>query len=431
MGPSHSDPQVAGSGVQNNMIAVYRNGYVGPFSNVGPFAIQWPNGVYQNAQGSASFNAGNTPQLNQTSSQPNVVFDTSPHNNALGIQSYAHGTAQTAPRYIGPGHMNQPHGSIAEMNQNLQPGMQHYVNTAARMTLNTAREALASRGVHVPMAGLVPRAAPVGAAAFFPQSGGPSSPAGPSGHARPTIVSSSSVAPAHVAQNPISTNKDTLQEKMPVWDIVGTQVLPALPTSSGHLRAMTDTPLRLPSLAAVMFEDNFPFMPSYGLSTATCWPVVRILNIPYTTTRGEILAMLGRNARLPKDVEEPVHIIMDKTTSKTQDAFVEFATHESAVKAVERHEDLILKHRQPRLGQRPIEMEISSQNALCKALFPFAQGVNWKGSMPMIQPADSTDPNAPWTRFRGFMTGEEMALLVRFVEVPHRVSFTSPHLAKR
>jgi len=206
------------------------------------------------------------------------------------------------------------------------------------------------------------------------------------------------------------------------WQALGTVQLTNFATASKKLQELTSTMNDKPLLNVAMNPVNFPFIHSYTQGQAALFGVVKIKNIPYTTTKAEILAMLGRNAKLPKDLEEPVHVIMDKTTSKTQDAYVEFATHADAVKAIERYGDLVHKRRHPRLGQRPVELELSNQAALMTDIFPFAHGVFWDGATPVIQ-APVVDES--WKTFQGFVTEEEMTLLVRFVEIPHRVS--APH----
>lgn len=110
---------------------------------------------------------------------------------------------------------------------------------------------------------------------------------------------------------------------------------------------------------------------------------------------------------------------MERVTSKTMDAYVEFMTLEDAMRAVEKHTQNQLSGRPTRLGDRPVDMQLSSQASLMKDLFPVAAGVVWKGATPEIQPFK---PNEPWDNFKGFISPEEMFMLVRHVEVPHRVS---------
>lgn len=143
------------------------------------------------------------------------------------------------------------------------------------------------------------------------------------------------------------------------------------------------------------------------------------MQIPFATKRSEVIAFLGRTSKILNDAEEPVHIIMEKVTSKTMDCYVEFMTLEDAMRAVEKHTQNQLSGRPTRLGDRPVDLQLSSQGSLMKDLFPVAAGVVWKGVSPEIQ---SQKPNEPWSNFKGFISAEEMVMLVKHVEVPHRVS---------
>ena len=112
---------------------------------------------------------------------------------------------------------------------------------------------------------------------------------------------------------------------------------------------------------------------------------------------------------------------MERVTSKTMDAYVEFCTLEDAMRAVERHVNNVVNCRPSRLGDRAVEVELSSQGSLMRDLFPLATGVIWDGATPEFKPYNV---NEPWENFKGFIAEEEMIMLVKHVEVPHRVSFT-------
>jgi len=204
-----------------------------------------------------------------------------------------------------------------------------------------------------------------------------------------------------------------------LWERQG-PVPPAIrAVRSNELNQLTDTPTGLPSSLDALESTIFPFVHCFELAPGPSpFGVIKIKNIPYNTMRSEILAMVGRTAKLPQDMHEPVHIIMDKVTSKTQDAYVEFTTKADAKRAVDRFDELISKKRQPRLGQRPIDIELSSQDALLKDLFPFAY-VTWKNGVPHVKP---TVRGQGWTQFKGIITIEEVTMLIKFVEYPHRVS---------
>ncbi|KAM3447120.1 hypothetical protein MY3296_009020 [Beauveria thailandica] len=190
---------------------------------------------------------------------------------------------------------------------------------------------------------------------------------------------------------------------------------------SEKLQMLTNPAWGSAQLAAVLDPSNMPFVEVAKQATGRNHGVVRLGNIPFATKRSEVIAFLGRNSKILNDTEEPVHIIMEKVTSKTMDAYVEFMTLEDAMRAVEKHAQNQLSGRPTRLGDRPVDLQLSSQANLMKDLFPVAAGVIWKGVTPEIQPFK---PNEPWSNFKGFISAEEMVMLVKHVEVPHRSPFS-------
>ena len=108
------------------------------------------------------------------------------------------------------------------------------------------------------------------------------------------------------------------------------------------------------------------------------------------------------------------------------DAYVEFMSLDDAMKAVEKHQNNKAAGRLCRLGDRPIEVELASQADLMRDLFPIARGIDWHGATPQMKPINPTEP---WENFKGFISEEEMIMLVKHVEVPNRVS--NPKFAKR
>jgi hypothetical protein len=99
---------------------------------------------------------------------------------------------------------------------------------------------------------------------------------------------------------------------------------------------------------------------------------------------------------------------MERVTSKTNDAYVEFMSMQAATTAVEKHQKSVASGRLSRLGDRPIEVELSSQAALMKDLFPLAKGVRWEGPVPIVL---DDHPSEPWNCFKGFVSDEEMVSL--------------------
>lgn len=109
---------------------------------------------------------------------------------------------------------------------------------------------------------------------------------------------------------------------------------------------------------------------------------------------------------------------MERSTGKTMDCYVEFLTPTDAQETVTRINQVYESGRPPRLGCRPVEVELSSQDALLKELFPRAKCISWVNGMPHVIP--NTDPYS--TGFQGFFTSEEIVGLIRHAETPQRVS---------
>ncbi|KAK4153719.1 hypothetical protein C8A00DRAFT_15075 [Chaetomidium leptoderma] len=190
---------------------------------------------------------------------------------------------------------------------------------------------------------------------------------------------------------------------------------------STQLNKLTEGPMGLPTEDVALDSQNFPFIESTIQAAPVGHGVVKIRNIPFGTKRAEIIAFLGRNSKILNDNQEPVHIIMERVSSKTQDCYVEFMTAQDAVRAVDRHRDNVQRGRPSRLGERPVEVLLSSQAALMQDLFPLAAGVWWDNGKPIIQaPIDGQ----PWKTFKGFVTEEEMTMLVKHVEIPQRSPYS-------
>jgi RNA recognition motif-containing protein len=111
---------------------------------------------------------------------------------------------------------------------------------------------------------------------------------------------------------------------------------------------------------------------------------------------------------------------MERVTSKTLDAFVEFTNFNEAINAVNRFETNRTGGRGGRLGQRHVEVELSSQEALMQELFPKAKNVQWRGARPFIAERDLNDIYN--SGFQGFISKEELVMLVKHVDTPQRVS---------
>jgi hypothetical protein len=108
---------------------------------------------------------------------------------------------------------------------------------------------------------------------------------------------------------------------------------------------------------------------------------------------------------------------MERSTAKTMDCYVEFDTAADAKEVVTRINRIYETGRAPRLGNRHVDVETSSQDALLKDLFPRAKCVVWKDGVPIV--VANTDPYS--SGFTGFFTREEIVGAMRHAEIPHRV----------
>ncbi|KAK4174728.1 hypothetical protein QBC36DRAFT_242713 [Triangularia setosa] len=205
------------------------------------------------------------------------------------------------------------------------------------------------------------------------------------------------------------------------WGLLRNKLAMLRALGSAGLQNLISGDQGIPSESVLLRLDNFPFIESSSQSMPATWGVIKISNIPFGTTRAEIIAFLGRNSKIVNDAQEGIHIIMERVTSKTGDAFVEFSSQHAANRAMERYREAIRKHRHPRLGDRPVDMTMSSQKELMEVLFPWCHGVKFNHGRAEMLPFDEKNP---WNVFRGFVTEEEMALVIKHVEVPSRSPYS-------
>src|SRR5256886_17709284 len=112
---------------------------------------------------------------------------------------------------------------------------------------------------------------------------------------------------------------------------------------------------------------------------------------------------------------------MERSTSKTMDAFVEFFSLADAANAVQRYNDHRQSGRAGRLGNRHVDIEVYNQIQLMKELFPRARNVIWHGCVPEVTPRDLNDRYN--SEFKGFISSEDLIMVGKHAEIPQRVSF--------
>ena len=139
--------------------------------------------------------------------------------------------------------------------------------------------------------------------------------------------------------------------------------------------------------------------------------------IPYDLTKSLILSFLGPHAKtITPDLGPAIHIIMDRSTGKTMDCYVEFFSTPDARACVN---SLNLRpNNANRIGDRAVDVTTSSQDELLKELFPRAKNVRWEAGKPVVM--ETTE--AFNSGFKSFVSAEELGCLVRHAEQPHRVS---------
>ena len=108
------------------------------------------------------------------------------------------------------------------------------------------------------------------------------------------------------------------------------------------------------------------------------------------------------------------------------DAYIELKSPELAAADWE-HAFGLTRMRVPKMGQRNVEVSISSQGELMKDIFPRAKCIHW----------DNDDNGAPKlvpnrdvysSGFNGFLTQEETSCMERHAENPQRVSRPASNL---
>ncbi|KAK2777898.1 hypothetical protein FQN52_001075 [Onygenales sp. PD_12] len=177
----------------------------------------------------------------------------------------------------------------------------------------------------------------------------------------------------------------------------------------------------------VCYPHAMPFDDGARYSLPPKWGVIKITNIPYSVTRNEVLQFLGRNAKpLSPETGCPVHIIMERSTGKTMDCYVEFPNEAEAESALEWVNRCLGTFRTPKLGNRHVTVEASNQDELLRDLFPRAKNVTWKDGIPQVR----HEKDEYCSGFQGFFTAEEIYCTIRHAEVPHRSPFCNKCLQR-
>jgi RNA recognition motif-containing protein len=165
----------------------------------------------------------------------------------------------------------------------------------------------------------------------------------------------------------------------------------------------------------IAFQGRYePFVQRALERRPLCAAILKIDDLPYEVKNSDIVAYIGGTAKILNDNEEPIHIMMERITTKTGAAYIEFYDARSAYKVVEKHNNARTQGKPIRIQNRMVTASISSHDALMQDLFPCARGVTWRNGEPYVQPGNT---------FKGFVSEEELIGLVKNIEFPGRVSF--------
>lgn len=241
---------------------------------------------------------------------------------------------------------------------------------------------------------------------------------------RPKQINTSDLDPAYQSELPVARAANTKGPAVMYYD-ADTAPLPGwwANLSQGIKPSLDD------------FFFSMPVKEACRAAVATNAGVVRIRGIPYSTPRSEINAFIGRNAEIvhmpPGSPYFAVHVIMERHTAKTMDAFVEFVKSGDAQYVVTNFNRRILNGRHPRIGDRQVEVEISSQEDLMQEIFPRARNVSWQGATPrVLANHEMYYPGVLSSGFTGFLQTEEMVMMAKHVDTPHRVGTLTPIITR-
>ncbi|KIW96877.1 uncharacterized protein Z519_02268 [Cladophialophora bantiana CBS 173.52] len=184
------------------------------------------------------------------------------------------------------------------------------------------------------------------------------------------------------------------------------------------------------SNAAVPFDPSTP--PPFADRAQLQFPrrhgVLKIINIPYTISIPEMQQFICKyipqhHLITPHVAGYPIHIIMERSTGKTMDCYVELTSTLTAAQDWE-HAFGLKCMRIPKIGQRNVEVFLSNQGELMKDMFPRAKCIHFDSQQfgaPKLVPNRDIFSSG----YKGFMTNEELTCMVRHAEYPQRSQFAN------
>lgn len=121
----------------------------------------------------------------------------------------------------------------------------------------------------------------------------------------------------------------------------------------------------------------------------------------------------------------PIHIYMDRSTGKSQDAWLEMPDTDTHDWALRQYERAIANRRPYKMGSRVVDIFSASQGEFMAAVFPHAKGIHWDKStgIPIMLKLADIDPYS--TAFDRFLSVEELYLVRMYIDNPVRVSLAA------
>ncbi|OCL03978.1 hypothetical protein AOQ84DRAFT_226646 [Glonium stellatum] len=151
--------------------------------------------------------------------------------------------------------------------------------------------------------------------------------------------------------------------------------------------------------------------------------VILLENAPFDIMRNEIVAFLGRAAKIvqcpPGSGFHSVHVNYDRNLGKAYNVFVELDREEDAQEVVQSFTDYQAARGYPRrLRNRQVKVSAVGQEELMKAIFPRVKCCEFVGTVPYVTQAKEHE-----SAFQGFLVEEELRSLVKFANKPGKTVF--------
>ncbi|KAK4508419.1 hypothetical protein PRZ48_002157 [Zasmidium cellare] len=180
-------------------------------------------------------------------------------------------------------------------------------------------------------------------------------------------------------------------------------------------------------------EEAFESLPMTELCRSvnpTTGGVIRVSDIPYTATKQELTAFVGRQAQMNRmpagSPYHAVHILMERESGKTLDCFIEVASASEATWCMRQLNKRAEDGRPPKVGSRMVQVTTCTQDELMAELFPRAKHVRWVRGQPIVDKSKKQYyAHSPADGFSGFVHTEEFHAMMKHANQSERAPFIS------